>query len=721
MSAVKTLTPKLSAISRASRVTGTSKARRQANFLRPFSSMTLARMMSFLCTGPMLMPDTGILTAGDFRNSSSASRDPSVEAWTHTPSPASMPQLMRGDASTGTAADGDLIGSCHALSVPETTMGLGFEIDHVHLALELLPKGSDLGHNGAAHATQHDGVTFMQETVDQHHALVELTLHMVLLAVEGLLDGGVCLCLPVKEPVDLHSMGEAGDNRSRIGACLGQQQRLGHDYSRGTTKAGGYLIQGNNKGCLAHLEEVDGLNGLLLQAMHHVHHQDGNVAQAGASRPQIGEGLFMRGCENSNPNSNVSAVQHAHDCIAEEEEEEEDEKKKDFTRFCHPTQPITCANYGNHPPFSFFIAVLFTAAVLAAALLQQQRSWCKAGCGRGKGKGKRGRGAGERGSSMKRPEAMLASAAACVSAAAAAPDEALTSCASASADFGLGWGFFLPYTTFFFTASSSPSTAQPCARLTLSSPATDSQGKHAQHVAAIDDCSCTLSGHRQNALQKRARMKGVSQAQLTGAMPSSASTASRSSSSLAPPLPFFFFFLPLLVSVGASTAAAAASDGAAAADAVSDFGSAGPSSSASKASISSVSAAALLFFFFLDLLAGCGEEKSCLFRACRLRVCYAHSGPRSSKFAAELEPCPQTPASGSVDKTQRNKGMIHMALSDLICGLSIVFNAVAGLFAASIFLVIIGMHTVCKGLWLGIICPSVAILSVAILVQGSKH
>ncbi len=60
---------------------------------------------------------------------------------------------------------------------------------------------------------------------------------------------------------------------------------------RETTKAGQYLIQGNNKGSLAHLEEVDGLNGLLFQAMHHVYHQDGNVTQAGASRPQIGKGL----------------------------------------------------------------------------------------------------------------------------------------------------------------------------------------------------------------------------------------------------------------------------------------------------------------------------------------------------------------------------------------------------------------------------------------------
>ena len=60
---------------------------------------------------------------------------------------------------------------------------------------------------------------------------------------------------------------------------------------KGQQKAGGYLVQGNNKGSLAHLEEVDGLDGLLFQAMHHVYHQDGNVTQAGPSRPKVGEGL----------------------------------------------------------------------------------------------------------------------------------------------------------------------------------------------------------------------------------------------------------------------------------------------------------------------------------------------------------------------------------------------------------------------------------------------
>ena len=144
MSAVKMRTLVSSASSRASLVTGTSKARMHAYFERPcaclqarlcpqdalespsrwkffkyrccfnmtaqvqahaclmgppvepnqltFSSMTLARMTSFLWMGPMAMPLTGILTAGERRNSSSASSEPSVLACTHTPSPAQAAQ-----------------------------------------------------------------------------------------------------------------------------------------------------------------------------------------------------------------------------------------------------------------------------------------------------------------------------------------------------------------------------------------------------------------------------------------------------------------------------------------------------------------------------------------------------------------------------------------------------------------------------------------------------
>ena len=43
----------------------------------------------------------------------------------------------------------------------------------------------------------------------------------------------------------------------------------------------------NDERRLAHLEQVDGLDGLLLQPVHQVHHQDGDVAQAAAARPQV--------------------------------------------------------------------------------------------------------------------------------------------------------------------------------------------------------------------------------------------------------------------------------------------------------------------------------------------------------------------------------------------------------------------------------------------------
>ena len=52
-----------------------------------------------------------------------------------------------------------------------------------------------------------------------------------------------------------------------------------------------HLVEGNDEGGAALLEQVDGLDGLLLQAVHDVHHQDGDVAQAGAAGPQVRERL----------------------------------------------------------------------------------------------------------------------------------------------------------------------------------------------------------------------------------------------------------------------------------------------------------------------------------------------------------------------------------------------------------------------------------------------
>ena len=39
-------------------------------------------------------------------------------------------------------------------------------------------------------------------------------------------------------------------------------------------------VQGASFQLLCHKHKVEGLDGLLLQAMHHVYHQDGNVTQA---------------------------------------------------------------------------------------------------------------------------------------------------------------------------------------------------------------------------------------------------------------------------------------------------------------------------------------------------------------------------------------------------------------------------------------------------------
>lgn len=52
-----------------------------------------------------------------------------------------------------------------------------------------------------------------------------------------------------------------------------------------------HLVEGHDEGGVAHLEQLDGLLGLRLHAVHDVNHQNGNVAQPGASGPQVCEGL----------------------------------------------------------------------------------------------------------------------------------------------------------------------------------------------------------------------------------------------------------------------------------------------------------------------------------------------------------------------------------------------------------------------------------------------
>lgn len=49
------------------------------------------------------------------------------------------------------------------------------------------------------------------------------------------------------------------------------------------------LVEGHDEGALLLLQQVDGLERLRLQAVHDVHHQDGDVAQRAASVPQVTE------------------------------------------------------------------------------------------------------------------------------------------------------------------------------------------------------------------------------------------------------------------------------------------------------------------------------------------------------------------------------------------------------------------------------------------------
>ena len=49
------------------------------------------------------------------------------------------------------------------------------------------------------------------------------------------------------------------------------------------------LVQRHYEGRLASLEQVNALHCLLLQAVHEIDDQNGNIAQVGAARPQVGE------------------------------------------------------------------------------------------------------------------------------------------------------------------------------------------------------------------------------------------------------------------------------------------------------------------------------------------------------------------------------------------------------------------------------------------------
>lgn len=74
-------------------------------------------------------------------------------------------------------------------------------------------------------------------------------------------------------------------------SCMATDVTFAQQSIHGKERTVAHLVESHNEGSLAHLEQVDGLNGLLLQPVHHVHNQNGNVTQAGTTGPQIGEGL----------------------------------------------------------------------------------------------------------------------------------------------------------------------------------------------------------------------------------------------------------------------------------------------------------------------------------------------------------------------------------------------------------------------------------------------
>mmetsp|Transcript_20947 Transcript_20947/g.63065 ORF Transcript_20947/g.63065 Transcript_20947/m.63065 type:complete len:437 (-) Transcript_20947:2176-3486(-) len=91
-------------------------------------------------------------------------------------------------------------------------------------------------------------------------ALSELCVHMRLLSSEAVLDGSILVRRPIKQPVN--------------------------------------LVKRDDEGRLALLEQVDGLDGLRLQPVHEVHHQDGDVTQAAPAGPQVGERLVTWGVDD---------------------------------------------------------------------------------------------------------------------------------------------------------------------------------------------------------------------------------------------------------------------------------------------------------------------------------------------------------------------------------------------------------------------------------------
>ena len=69
------------------------------------------------------------------------------------------------------------------------------------------------------------------------------------------------------------------------------------------------LVQRHYEGRPASLQQVNALHCLLLQAMHEIDDQNGDIAQVGAARPQVGEGLMP--CAARSAEAICTAGRHA--------------------------------------------------------------------------------------------------------------------------------------------------------------------------------------------------------------------------------------------------------------------------------------------------------------------------------------------------------------------------------------------------------------------------
>ena len=59
-----------------------------------------------------------------------------------------------------------------------------------------------------------------------------------------------------------------------------------------------HLIQSHNEGRASLLEHIQRLNGLRLQSVHEIDHQDGDIAETAASAAEVGERLVTRGVDH---------------------------------------------------------------------------------------------------------------------------------------------------------------------------------------------------------------------------------------------------------------------------------------------------------------------------------------------------------------------------------------------------------------------------------------